>query len=209
MRSEAESQTTKSIVLASGSRIRRSLLQSAGISFTVAPADLDEAKIRTDLAAQPEGRAPDVVALTLATEKALLISKDHSDALVIGCDQTLFFDGKIFEKSKELGAARATLLNLRNNTHRLYSAVALVENGTRVWSTVTFADLTMRDFSEAFVDDYLARIGPSALESLGCYQLEGPGIQLFETIDGDYFTVLGLPLLPLINELRKQQVLLT
>jgi len=185
------------------------LLQAAGISFTVAPADLDESAIRKDLATQPVGAGPDSVALALATAKAELIAKTHDDALVVGCDQTLLFDGKIYEKSKDMAAARATLLGFRKKVHRLYSAVALVDGGKCVWSTVTHADLTMRDFSEEFVDDYLARLGPGALESLGGYHLEGHGIQLFDKIDGDYFTVLGLPLLPLIHELRQQKVLMT
>ncbi len=204
----SESETAKGIVLASGSRIRRQLLQAAGISFTVAPADLDEYEIRKDLASQPGGAGPDAIALALATAKAELMSEDHPDTLVIGCDQTLYFDGKIFEKSKDLAAARATLLSFRKKTHRLYSAVALVDEGQLIWSTVLHADLTMRNFSEAFVDDYLARLGSEALESLGGYQLEGHGIQLFDKIEGDYFTVLGLPLLALINELRQQKVLL-
>lgn len=199
----------KPVVLASGSRIRRHLLQSAGISFTVAPADLDESAIRQNLEGQANGAQPDDVALALAIAKAKLISQTHSDALVVGCDQTLAFEGRIFEKSKDLASARATLLGFRGKTHRLYSAVALVDGGDVSWSTVDHADLTMRNFSETFIADYLARLGPGALESLGGYQLEGSGIQLFEQIDGDYFTVLGLPLLALINALRERKVLLT
>lgn len=205
----SEIETVRDVVLASGSRIRRQLLQSAGVSFTVAPADLDEAEIRNGLTKKPCGSGADEVARALATAKAEFISIDHPKSLVIGCDQTLFFEGKLFEKSKDLATARATLLNLRKKTHRLYSAVALVDGGRVIWSTVSHADLTMRDFSETFIDDYLARIGPGALDSLGSYQLESNGIQLFETIDGDYFTVLGLPLLPLIEELRQQRVLIT
>jgi len=209
VRAELGSEATKSVVLASGSRIRRQLLQSAGIAFTVEPADLDEAKIRDDLTAEPGGAGPDTVAMALATAKAELISADHKDALVIGCDQTLFFNGRVFEKSKDIVSARATLLSLRNQTHRLYSAVALVADGELKWSTVTHADLTMRNFSDAFIDDYLARLGQGAFESLGGYHLEGQGIQLFDCIEGDYFTVLGLPLLALIGELRQQKVLPT
>lgn len=208
MRTELSSQITKPIVLASGSRIRRQLLQSADIAFTVEPADLDEAKIRDDLTAAPGGAGPEDIALALATAKAGLISATHKDALVIGCDQTLFFDGRVFEKSKDMATARTTLLSLRNHTHRLYSAVALVADGDLKWSTVTHADLTMRNFSEDFIDDYLARLGQGAFESLGCYHLEGQGIQLFDRIEGDYFTVLGLPLLELIGELRQQKALL-
>lgn len=198
----------KPLVLASGSRIRRHLLQSAGISFTVAPADLDEGAIRWNLSAQNPKAWPDEVALVLATAKAKHIAHDHEQAFVIGCDQVLVFEDEIFEKSKTLDRARETLLKLRGKTHRLYSAVALVEAGSVMWSVVTHADLTMRNFSDAFVDDYLARLGEGALESLGGYQLEGHGIQLFEKIEGDYFTVLGLPLLPLINALREREVLL-
>ncbi|MCH9764721.1 MAG: Maf family nucleotide pyrophosphatase [Alphaproteobacteria bacterium] len=197
----------KGLVLASGSRIRRSLLQSAGVSFTVAPADLDERAIRDSLGNAPGCAGPDDVAAALASAKAKSISKEHPDALVIGCDQTLFFENKLFEKPKDLEAARANLIAFRGKTHQLYSAVALVDGGAIVWSRVARADLTVRDFSDDFIEEYLARLGNAALESLGGYHLEALGIQLFDRIDGDYFTVLGLPLLPLIKELRQRKVL--
>lgn len=204
-----DSDGEKIVVLASGSRIRRQLLQSAGVSFTVAPADLDEDAIRKQFVAKNDTMDAGKLALALAEAKAKSMSPGHPGALVIGCDQTLFFDDRVFAKAKDIDGARNMLTRLRGNTHRLYSAVAFVEDGNTVWSTVTHADLSMREFSDAFIDDYLARQGETTLESLGGYQLEGLGIQLFDRIDGDYFTVLGLPMLPVIAALRAHKVLAT
>ena len=204
-----EEQVSNSVVLASGSRIRRHLLQAAGLSFTVAPADIDEKAVRNRLQAQDVTVGGDRVAVEIAAAKADHISNSHSGSLVIGCDQTLVFEDKIYDKSSSLVEARATLQRFRHATHRLYSAVTLYQDRAQLWSTVAHADMTMRHFSDAFLDDYLARSGETALQSLGCYQLEGPGIQLFENITGDYFTVLGIPLLPLIDELRRRGVLLS
>lgn len=196
------------VVLASGSRIRRALLQSAGLSFTVAPADLDEGQIRHRLQSENDAVSAEDIALALATAKAKLIAKDHANALVIGCDQTLKFEDRIYEKARDLTTIRETLLSFRGKTHRLCSAVAIVQNSDVIWSTVQHADLTMRNYSENFIDEYLARVGNEAMDSLGGYQLEAQGIQLFDSIDGDYFTVLGLPLLSLVKELRSLKVLM-
>lgn len=204
-----DSVSNKSIVLASGSRIRRHLLQAAGVPFTVAPADLDEVALRVAFRKDHGKDDPKAIALMLATEKAKSIAGNFSDCIVIGCDQTLWFDDRLLHKSKDMETARATLASMRGRTHRLYSAVAFVENGTTIWSTITHADLRMREFSDDFLDEYLAVQGETAFESVGGYQLEGPGIQLFERIDGDYFTILGLPLLEVIDALRQQKVLMS
>lgn len=209
MTDESAEPDQPSVVLASGSRIRRQLLQSAGLSFTVAPADIDEQAVRKRVQSQHSDVGADSIAVEIASAKAEHISKSHHGCLVIGCDQTLLFDGRIFDKCQTLEDARATLIRFRDQQHRLFSAVALYQDQKKLWSTVDHVDLEMRDFSDAFVDDYLARSGESVLQSLGCYQLEGQGIQLFKRISGDYFTVLGLPLLPLIEEMRRRGVLMS
>jgi septum formation protein len=127
--------------------------------------------------------------------------------LVIGADQTLDLDGRLYDKAADLAAARSRLLELRGRTHQLHSAVAVAEAGRPVWAQTVSATLTMRDFSEAFLDDYLAREGAAALGSVGCYRLEGLGVQLFADIDGDYFTILGLPLMGLLELLRARGVI--
>lgn len=209
MTQRPDEQSQRPVVLASGSRIRRQILQSAGLSFTVAPADIDERAVRSRVQSQPENPGADVVAVEIAAAKAEHISKTHQGSLVIGCDQTLVFDTEIYDKPKSIEEARATLLRFRDSHHRLYSAATLYQDREKLWSTVQHADLEMRAFSHAFLDDYLARAGESILQSVGCYQLEGQGIQLFEKISGDYFTILGLPLLPLIEELRQRGVLMS
>lgn len=195
------------LVLASGSATRRALLDAAGVSVDVHPADVDEAAIRDSLlkadAAVPHAR----IALTLAEEKAKAVSGREPGALVIGADQVLSFEGRLFDKPASVDEARACLGALRGKTHVLHSAVALAENGQTVWHDVATAHLTMRAFSEAALDAYLARAGDAVLTSVGAYQIEGPAIQLFAAIDGDHTTVLGLPLLPLITELLRREVL--
>lgn len=204
----ADVEKHKELILASGSRIRRSLLQSAGISFTVAPADLDESAIRNQMKSKPGSTEPSDVAAALASAKAKAISRENPDALVIGADQILALGERVYEKPKDITTARENLMALRAQTHQLYSAVALGESGEIVWSEVARADLMVRAFSDEFLDEYLARLGDGALESVGGYHLEGLGIQLFDHIEGDYFTVLGLPMLPLIKELRHRKVVL-
>ena len=190
---------TSPLVLASSSPFRRMLMENAGLTFESQAADIDERKIEASL----EGASPDQVALTLARAKALEVSQRHSDALVIGSDQTMSVGNRVFHKPKSLGEAKENLLSLSGKTHRLNSAIAIVRDHGVLWEHVSHADLTVRPLTEAFVDRYLARVGEKAFSSVGAYQLEGEGIQLFSEIEGDYFTILGLPMLPLLDKLRE------
>lgn len=190
---------TSPLVLASSSPFRRMLMENAGLTFESQAADIDERKIEASL----EGASPDQVALTLARAKALEVSQRHSGALVIGSDQTMSVGNRVFHKPKSLGEAKENLLSLSGKTHRLNSAIAIVRDHGVLWEHVSHADLTVRPLTEAFVDRYLARVGEKAFSSVGAYQLEGEGIQLFSEIEGDYFTILGLPMLPLLDKLRE------
>ena len=197
--------TTSPVVLASASRARAALLRGAGVPFLVDAAAIDEVEVRASLRlAKAE---PPVVAETLAELKAQRIARRHAGSLVIGADQVLECEGVLFDKPIDLTAARDQLLALRGRRHRLISAVALVRDGQRLWHHVDRADLRMRDFSERFLDRYLGSAGNAALSSVGAYQLEDLGAQLFADVDGDYFTILGLPLLPLLDILREHGVL--
>jgi septum formation protein len=195
------------LILASGSRTRREMLQAAGLAFTVVPADIDEAALRAHLLSSKPGITPAGIAEELARAKAETVSRDHPHALVIGCDQVLAFDGTIFEKPRDMSDARDCLMKLRGAEHELHSAAALAVNGVVSWSHTDTARLTMRAFSPAAVDEYLARDGVDVCRSVGAYQIEGHAIQLFDKVDGDYFTILGVPLLPLLAELRARKVL--
>lgn len=195
------------IVLASASRARREMLAAAGIAFTVEPADVDEPAIRQTLAADQEAADPKHVAEILACAKAEDVSRRHDDALVIGADQVLALGTELLTKPKDAAAARTSLEKLRGRTHELHSAVAFAERGKEVWVHTATARLTMRAFSDAFLDEYLLRAGDRIGLSVGAYELEGLGVQLFERIEGDYFTILGLPLLPVLAELRTRGVI--
>jgi septum formation protein len=195
------------VVLASGSRTRREMLHAAGLAFTVVPADIDETSIRDALLAGGAEIEAAEIAVRLARAKAETVSRDRPRALVIGADQILALGSEIFEKPRDIVMARECLLRLRGKAHQLHSAVALAEQGRVSWMHTSTAHLTMREFSTAALDDYLARAGPVVCEAVGAYQIEGPGIQLFDRIDGDYFTILGLSLLPLLEELRSRKAL--
>lgn len=195
------------LVLASGSRIRAELLENAGLSIEIDPADIDERAVEEPLL--KAGFSPEDLALVLAEAKANDVSERRQGDLVIGADQILAFEGERHTKPENMEAARRQLLAFSGKTHELLSAVVISKDGEAVWRHVSIARLTMRDLSPAFVGHYLAQVGDIALSSVGAYQLEGPGVQLFEKIEGDYFTVLGLPLLPLLAELRKLNVLET
>jgi nucleoside triphosphate pyrophosphatase len=193
------------LVLASGSAVRRMLLEAAGIPVEVCPTSIDERAIeaRANLSS-----AVDVAAL-LAREKALAGSAGRAGRLVLGADQTLALGARRFSKAADRHAARAQLSALRGRTHELHSAIAVVRDRDILFEHVASARLTMRDFSDQFLDDYLDKIGPAAAASVGGYQLEGAGVQLFDKIEGDHSTILGLPLLPLLAWLRRQGSLRT
>jgi septum formation protein len=195
------------IVLASASAARSALLTAAGIDFTVRPAAIDEAAIAAPLLA--EGRTPADVASSLADQKALAVSREMPDSLVIGADQTLDFDGALWVKPPAMAAARKQLTRLSGRAHRLESAVAVARGGTVLWRHRESAQLTMRELTAVEIDRYLASASDQVLSSVGAYQIEGPGIQLFARIEGDYFAILGLPLLPLLNCLRREGGLAT
>ncbi|MDW6024489.1 Maf-like protein [Mesorhizobium sp. BAC0120] len=189
------------LILASASPFRQALLANAGLDFLSERPDIDERAVEAPL--ERSGVSPEDVAMILATAKANDVSADNPGALVIGCDQTLSLGDEIFHKPANMEAARRHLLRLSGKTHQLNSAVVLVRDGEMVWSYLGVAQLTMRNLDPAFIGRHLARVGDKALSSVGAYQVEGEGIQLFEKIEGDYFTIVGLPLLPLLAELRK------
>jgi septum formation protein len=188
------------IILASGSPYRRKLLESAGIEFAVVKPDLDERAVEAPLVGS--GVTPKEVALILAEAKATAVSEARRDALVIGSDQTLSLGDELFHKPIDMEGARRHLLKLSGRTHHLNSAISLVRNGEIVWHHVSVARMTMRELDPGFIGRHLAAVGDIALTSVGAYQIEGRGIQLFERIEGDYFTIVGLPLLPLLAALR-------
>src|SRR5262245_42371332 len=190
------------LLLASASPFRRKLLEAAGVPFRVVPANVDEGSLKCALAVRGSPVDPASVAEALAAAKARSAASAFPAALAIGADQVLALDGELFDKPGDLVGARAQLERLRGKTHRLFSAVALAERGEVVWSTVEQATLTMRNFSEAFLDAFLARAGNGLTGIVGSYEIEGPGIQLFERVEGDHSTIIGLPLMPLLAELR-------
>ncbi len=194
------------LVLASKSRSRSALLAGAGLAFTTEPSDVDERAVEEPLLAS--GAVPRAIALHLAEAKALDVAARRPGDLVLGCDQTLGLGNERFVKPENRTEARHHLERLRGKAHELHSALVLAVDDRVLWRHVSVARMTMRPFSDAWLDDYLDRAGDAVLTSVGCYQLEGLGIGLFEAIDGDYFTILGLPLLPLLAELRAQGRLL-
>ena len=195
------------IVLASGSRARREMLAAAGVPFTVQAADVDEPAIRARMHKADANVDPKKIAAVLAAAKAEDVSGKIGGSLIIGADQVLALGNELLSKAPSLEAAREALRQLRGRTHELHSAVAFAERGKILWAHVGTARLTMRDFSDAFLDDYLLRAGDRVGHSVGAYELEGLGVQLFDKIEGDYFTVLGLPLLPVLAELRQRGII--
>lgn len=185
------------LILASASPVRLSLLRAAGVTAEARPVAVDEEAVRQSLEA--EGAHPRDIADTLAEMKARKRADKTPDALVLGCDQVLEFDRRAWGKAETPDAARAQLQVLRGQTHRLLSAAVVYDRGEPVWRHVGEVRLTMRSFSEAYLDSYLSRNWDSVRHAVGCYKLEEEGARLFSRIDGDYFTVLGLPLLPLLG----------
>jgi len=194
------------IVLASTSAVRRTLLAAAGLSFTAISPGVDEDLVKTDMLARGEG--PKAVAQALADIKAERVSREMS-GLVIGADQTLDLDGVLFDKVPDIAAARERLILLRSREHQLHAGLAVAQSGSVIWRRTVTTRLSMRGFSDAYLDDYLARNAEAALSSVGCYHLEGEGAQLFDQVEGDYFSILGLPLLPLLGFLRERGALET
>lgn len=188
------------LILASSSASRQMLMRNAGLTFSAEPADIDERAI--DAALEKDGATPDRIAVELAKAKALAVSAVKPDAIVVGCDQTMSLGSRIYHKPKDMAQAHANLMSLSGKTHRLNCGAAIARNGEIIWEIVTLADMTMRELDPAFVDRHLQRVGEKVLSSVGAYQLEGEGIQLFSAIEGDYFTILGLPLLPLLTKLH-------
>lgn len=191
------------LILASRSAARRAILTGAGVPFTARDAGVDEDALKTALSQV----APDVLAIELSCAKALAISQTDPEAWVLGADQTLAFEGGLVSKAKAIAEARARLVQMRGLSHQLHSGAALAHGGRIVWSGSDTVTLKMRDFSDEFLEAYLASEGEDILACVGSYRLEGMGSQLFETIQGDYFTVLGLPLWPVLHQLRQAGVI--
>lgn len=191
-------------MLASSAETRAVLLRAAGISFAVEPARVDEDEVKHAMRAEDRNGA--ATARTLAVLKARRVSARCPGAYVIGADQLLVCAGEWFDKPADVADARAQLERLRGRRHELVTAVSVARDQAEIWGTVVRARLTMRDFSDAFLDDYLARAGPGILRCVGGYKAEGLGAQLFDDIEGDWFSILGLPLLPLLAFLRTHRV---
>jgi septum formation protein len=192
------------LVLASGSKARQILLSAAGIPIEVEAADINERAVETDAASL----GPSAVAGLLAREKAITVERHHSGRLVLGADQMLSLDGRRFAKPADREAAGVQLRALSGRTHELHSAIAFVHNAAVVFEHVEVARLTMRVFSDQFLDEYLDTAGDAVTQCVGGYQIEGLGIQLFDRLEGDYFTVLGLPLMAVLDFLRRRGCLL-
>jgi septum formation protein len=195
------------MVLASASRSRQMLLAAAGVDFRVQPADIAEAALMADLTARGADGA--AVAASLAREKALAVSRHCPGTLVLGGDSVVAFGDELVSKCPDLESLCALLKRLRGQTHELISAAALARDGVILWHHVSRARLTVRPLSDRFLDQYLATEGDRVLSCVGGYRYEGPGAQLFEQVEGDYFTVLGLPLLPVLAALRAQGILIS
>jgi septum formation protein len=190
----------RAVVLASGSVARAKLLEQAGIEVIRDPAGIDEAAVKASF--REEGLDAASCAAALAETKAVRVSVRHAERLVIGADQILVHDERWLDKPRDKAEARAQLAALRGARHELVTAVAVAQNGAAIWREIDRAFLYMRAFSDDFLAAYLAAAGDEVLASVGAYQLEGLGAQLFARIEGDYFTILGLPLLPLLEFLR-------
>ena len=200
----------RELILASTSPFRRRMLEAAGLVFRVVPPEVDEPELKRHLSLEAAKPAPpDVVATALARAKAEAVSSRFPAAIVIGADQVLASGGELLNKPQDIAAARRQLVQLRGKTHNLLTAVALSERGKCVWLHVDTATLAMRKFSDRFLEDYLAQGGEGLCRMVGAYEIEGRGIQLFERVEGNTFGIVGLPLLPLLAELRARGAILS
>ena len=193
------------VILASTSVSRTALLRAAGVAFEAEAPGVDEDAAKAALIG--EGVTPRDIADALAELKAVRVSRRAPGALVIGADQTLDLDGELMDKAADVEEARQRLRVLSGRSHKLHAAVVVAQDGEPIWREVATSSLRMRPISDAFLDDYLARQGLAVLSSVGCYHLEGEGVQLFERVDGDYFGILGLPLIGLLDLLRRHGAL--
>ncbi|HVU19679.1 MAG TPA: nucleoside triphosphate pyrophosphatase [Rhizomicrobium sp.] len=191
------------LVLASGSSSRAQILRDAGVTFAIHPADIDEDAVKHEM----RNAGAQAIAEKLAELKSLQISTQFPQDLVLGADQVLALDNEIFSKAETLDAAAAQLRRMRGKCHQLVGALVLARDGKPVWRHTEISKLWVRAFSEEFLKDYLKTEGKALLGSVGCYRLEGMGAQLFERVEGDYFSILGLSLLPLVGALRDHGVL--
>jgi septum formation protein len=196
---------TVPIVLASGSATRRTMLESAGLAVIVDRPDVDEDAVKRDC--RGRGLSAAETAETLARAKAVQVAARHPDSITVGADQMLECDSEWFDKPSDRAAAIRQIGQLSGRTHRLISAVVAMRGATAIWRAVDSAELTMRPLSSAFIESYLDMVGDQLFSSVGGYQIEGPGIQLFREIRGDHFTILGMPLLPLLDFLRGEGVI--
>jgi septum formation protein len=196
---------TTRLILASASASRRDILRAAQIPHEAIPSNVDEEAIKVKMLGS--GATPAALARELAAQKARDIGRAHPDALILGADQLLTCEGKVFSKAASLDEARATLKSFRGRKHELIGALALVLDGRIVWEHLESSELWVRDFSDAFLDDYLATEGEKILGSVGCYRIEAMGAQIFEKILGDQFAIRGLALFPLLDALRERGVL--
>jgi septum formation protein len=191
------------LILASKSTARSKMLQDAGVTFTCQAPEFDEAKAKQEFS----GISPKEMAEKLAASKARSIAA--GSAYIIGSDQTLEYDGATFSKPQSIEDARTQLLTLKGRQHQLHSAVALAQSGKLLWSTCETVTLTMRDFSDQFLEDYLTAEGDKFIHCVGAYRIEAMGLQLFERIDGSHYAILGMPLLPLLQKLRDHGLIST
>jgi len=195
---------TLSVTLASGSQIRRQILDGAGVIYDIETSHIDESAIKASMLAE-NARLHDI-ADALAEAKALKVSRNRP-GLIIGADQIMVMDGKLYDKPKDMTEARRRLLSMRGKAHYLMGAVVICEDGRPVWRHLSKTSLYVRDFTESFLDEYLTAEGEGVLTTVGAYKFEGRGAQLFSKVEGDFFSILGLSLLPVLDYLRLRGVM--
>jgi len=190
---------SKKLILASSSKYRAKILKNAGLDVMIQPAQIDERSVEREMGQT----APDILALQLSVAKAREVARRFPDSCIIGCDQILELEGKVLHKPSNMAEAKQRLRALSGKVHKLHSAIVLFQGDRLIWRHVETAKMTVRSLEEAFLTRYLIKVGEAVLTSVGVYQIEGLGIQIFDEIEGDYFTIIGLPLLPLLHQLRQ------